>query len=137
MRVAGSGNAIRRIGTRRAFCACLLAGVTLLGTAMLGCTKDAWVPPKKDAVYRAEITAIEDGVLFEKQNDFPWTNVVFTLNKEYIVSVTEVRAGQFKFIIDYSSFRHKDTGEPYDPGETPLKDRVWRIWIEGDEGYWY
>ena len=112
----------------------LAAAVALL---MLGCSKEDWVPPKKDPVYKAEITNTDSGIIFHKMNDFAWTNVVFTLNKEYIFSVTEVRAGQFKFIIDFGSFKHKDTGEPFDPTGVAPEDRVWRMWIEGDEGYWY
>jgi len=112
----------------------LAAEVALL---ILGCSKEAWVPPKKDPVYKAEITNTDEGLVIHKLNDFAWTNVVFTLNKEYIFSVTEVRAGQFKFIIDYEAFHHKDTGNPFDPTGMPSEERVWRVWIEGDEGYWY
>jgi len=101
----------------------------------LGCRKEDWIPPEKKPSYRAEVTALPsgEGLHFKKLNDGPWSNVVFTLNKEYIFSVTEVPAGQHEFIIDYEGFRHKDTGLPYDP----TAEEVWRIWIEWDEGYWY
>lgn len=118
----------------RIFAVGLASAVALL---MSGCSKEDWIPPKKDPVYKAEITNTDDGLVIQKLNDFAWTNVVFTLNKEYIFSVTEVRAGQFKFIIDFEAFRHKDTGEPFDPNSMPALERVGRVWIEGDEGYWY
>jgi len=99
-----------------------------------GCSKKEWIPEEKKALYKAEIDNLpEKQVLkFKKINDFAWTNVVFTLNKEYIFSASEIPEGKREFVIDYEGFRHKDTGEPFPPdGE------VWRIWIEGDEGYWY
>lgn len=100
-----------------------------------GCSKEAWIPEKKEAVYRAEITNLPDGqgLHFKKLNDFAWNNVVFSLNKDYIFFIEQVPEGQREFMIEFEGFRHKDTGEPFDPAE----QEVWRIWIEGDEGYWY
>ena len=113
------------------------AWAAAMALLMLGCSKEDWIPPKKDPVYKAELTNTEEGVVIHKLNEFAWTNVVFTLNKQYIFSVTEVRAGQFKFIIDFGAFRDKDTGEPYVPPDIPLQEQEMRVWIEGDEGYWY
>mgnify|MGYP001188894110 CR=1 FL=1 len=110
----------------------LALGAVALGLA--ACSKSTWIPEEKKPVYKAEITNLpeKEAIHFKKQNEEAWSNVVFTLNKEYIFSATEIHEGEFEFIIPYHAFLQKDTAEPFPPdGE------VWRIWIEGDEGYWY
>jgi hypothetical protein len=108
----------------------------ILFSGFISCTKEEWVGEEKVYSYRAEITNMpeKEGIHFKKKNDFPWTNVVFTVNKEYIFSSTEIRPGQCEFILYYSDFEHKDTGEKYNPVK---HGELFRIWIEGDEGIWY
>ncbi len=111
--------------------------IVTLGAVALGlaaCSKSTWMPEEKKPIYKAEITNLpeQEAMHFKKQNEEAWSNVVFTLNKEYIFSATEIHEGEFEFMIPYHAFLQKDTGEPFPPDE-----EVWRIWIEGDEGYWY
>ena len=113
-----------------------LAVLLAVAGALGGCGKPSWFVEEKDPIYKAEITNLwpkYPSILFKKRNHFAWNNVTFTLNKEYIFSVTEIPEGDIEFEIDFEGFRHKDTGEPFDPEE----DEVWRIWIEGEKGYWY
>jgi hypothetical protein len=112
----------------------LLSALLLTGALQLGCSKKDWIPEEKQAVYKAEVVNLpsREAIYIKKLNESPWTNVTFIINKDYIFSITEVEEGQKELVIKYEGFKHKNTEEPMPPDV-----EIWRIWIEGDEGYWY
>ena len=109
------------------------SGLFIVGMLLIGCSKEAWFGKERKPVYKAEITNVDNGIIIKKLNEFKWTNVTFILNKKYYYSVPEVEEGKIEFILYFGKFKHEKTGTPYDP----TTEEVFRIRIEGDEGYWY